>query len=115
MTPASVGRCGEKGADTGDSKGIAVENGVQRVQLSARQHFSLLDQRQAPQVPLTPGRRHLRGVVTAVPGAGEPVVPHGVAMVQNLLKIGTFDDRKICHGAEELYGSFLNVPPSPPV
>jgi hypothetical protein len=36
-------------------------------------------------------------------------------MVQNLLKVGAFDDRKICHGAEELYGSFFNVPRSPPV
>jgi len=25
------------------------------------------------------------------------------------------DDGEICHGAEELYGNFLNVPAGPPV
>src|SRR6185295_511666 len=55
----------------------------------------------------TPGRRELPRVVAPVRGAAQAVVPDRITLVQNLLKVRTFDDRKICHASPKLYGGFV--------
>ena len=115
MSAAAVGRRGEQRTDAGDSQRTAVERGVEGIQLGARQHLAPLDERKALQMSAPPGRRELARVVTPVRGAAQAVVPDRIAVVQNLLKVRTFDDRKICHGSPKLYGGFLNVPDRRPV
>jgi hypothetical protein len=45
MTPASVGRRGEQGADASNPQWNAVEDCVEGIQFRARQHLAPLDQR----------------------------------------------------------------------